>query len=93
VSELITWGVPSIWLCVQALDVLEEHLVDCFGEAAIERIDHSTPSVLRNAAIKRFNKEPRYCALPSNSFPELGDQKPDFQNVQETSLWAGAFIS
>lgn len=46
---------------LQALDVLEEHLVGSFGSDAIIRIDHSTSSSERHAAMTSFEKEPRYC--------------------------------
>ena len=44
---------------LQALDILEDHLVEVFGKEAIMRIDHSTPSAKRHAALNDFETDPR----------------------------------
>ena len=51
---------------VQALDILEDYLIEAFGKEAIMRIDHSTPSALRHAAINEFEADPR---LDNVAFP------------------------
>lgn len=44
---------------LQALNILEEQLVDTFGREAVVRIDHRTPSKERHAAMSHFQSDAR----------------------------------